>query len=151
MKAEDVKILGQLSPETQEKIEIKLTVKELFAYAKYITEDEQPEQPEQPKQTKAVVNYKPPTKKEKPEVTAPVVQLVVPEGEAPEIQEEQGTTLYYTVKDVADTYNATKNSVYAWIKKGLLKVHHQDGRNMLFAKSDVERIKRRRGKNKTKG
>jgi excisionase family DNA binding protein len=143
MKAEDLKILGQLSPEAQEKIEMKLTVKELFAYAKYITEDEEP------KQKKAVVNYNVPAKKEKPEVTEPV-QLVVPGSEASEIQEESGTTLFYSVKDVADIYNATKNSVYAWIKKGLLKVHHQDGRNMLFAKSDVERIKRKRGKNKVK-
>jgi excisionase family DNA binding protein len=143
MKVEDLKILGQLSPETQEKIEIKLTVKELFAYAKHITEDEKPIQ------TKAVVHYKVPAKKEKLEVTVPV-QPVVPESETLELIEEPGTTLFYNVKEVADIYNTTKNSVYVWIKKGLLKMHHQEGRNMLFAKSDVEKIKRKRGKNKVK-
>jgi hypothetical protein len=44
MKKEDLKILGQLSLETQLKVRLKLSVSELFAYTDSLNENEKPEQ-----------------------------------------------------------------------------------------------------------
>jgi hypothetical protein len=136
MKVEDLKILKQLSPETQTRIKFELTVNELFMYVELLNERETP------KQTKTIVPHRTSLPEIKQDVMLPVV---VQESEKPaEAEEMEG--LFYTVKDVADIYNTSLNTVYVWIKKGLLKIHHKKGKHSYFAKFDVERIKRARGK-----
>jgi dGTP triphosphohydrolase len=140
MKVEDLKILIQLSSETQARIKLELTVSELFAYAKFLNEEEKP------KKEKAPVQRKTPETEVKPEITEVVEPVIsVPENEAPE---EPDGTLYYTVKDVADIYNVSIISVYKWAKKGLLKTHHKKGKTIYFSQTDVRKLKAKRGKRK---
>jgi hypothetical protein len=142
MKVEDLKILTQLSLETQTRMKFELTVSELFTYARLLSDSEMP------KQTKTIVSPKTLPTEIKQEVTPLPSPVTLPESEASaeaeEIEEIEG--LYYTVRDVADIYNTSLNTVYVWLKKGLLKEHHRKGRYSYFAKSDVEKIKRTRGK-----
>jgi hypothetical protein len=160
MKVEDLKILRQLSPETQGKIEITITVRELFTCVKYITADEKQ------KPAKVVVQHKALVTKVKLDVTeqvlpvVPVVPIVpivpivpvvpvVLESEAPEEKEEKEemeemeAPLYYTTQEVADKCNVTANSVRGWVRKGLLVAHHKKGSIFYYAKSDVEWVQHR--------
>jgi hypothetical protein len=145
---------------------MKMTVKELFICAGYITADEKPKLEEREerkrgrkkgKKAERVNGRKGEGEDEKLGITAPVLPVVttvpvvpvVPESEAPEEKETpEESTLYYTVKDVAEIYNVHTLTVYDWIRKGLLKAHHKKEKSMVFAQFDVVNIKRARGKRK---
>jgi hypothetical protein len=92
MKAEDVKILRQLSPEAQEKVKLKLNVSELFACADFLNENEQPEQKiitvkqETPVKQETSVKQETPVKHEKP-VTVRKVRIKEVERDAKDIKE----------------------------------------------------------------
>jgi excisionase family DNA binding protein len=142
MKAKDFQILKQLSPEAQLKVELKLTVKELFAYAKYFSGDVKPElvEPEQIEDSPVEA----PLKEAKSVKQKVILVAVSTDG-------EEGNAIYFRVKDVADFLNVHFNSVYKWIERGILKIHHKKGKQMYFAKSEVDKLKRKRGsKNRIK-
>jgi excisionase family DNA binding protein len=195
METKDFTILRQLSDEAQMKIELKLTVRELFAYAKYLIVDEDPRITETVQQSAVPVDEYPKTEapkavqpdvvqqskparttkrkqqkaKEKPEMSENI-QAVIPKNEVleepepepePELKSEPKSEpeteseaevvdgiVYYRVKDVADVYNVNVITVYTWINKGVLKYHHKKGKQMFFAKEDVEKLKRKRNTKK---
>lgn len=137
MKAKDFKILKELSPEAQLRVELTLTVKELLACAKCLTEPTETETETAPAPTKSpapVTDVK--QKKEK----------LIPPPEVPEGETPLDDTIYFRAKDVADYLSVHINSVYMWIDKGVLKPHHAKKKQMFFSKQDVEKLKIEREK-----
>jgi hypothetical protein len=150
MKVEDLKILGQLTLERQGKIEIKLTVKELFIYLKYITAEERVKPEERGKRvngrteervngrTEERVNER---REDKTEQIQPVVSPVpvVPIRKAPE---KKKMPLYYTAKDIYEVYNVKEKTLLEWQYRGLLEVHHKRNKICYYKRADVLKIRR---------
>jgi hypothetical protein len=144
MNAKDFKILKELSPEAQLRVELTLTVRELLACAKSLTESTEtvptqktvsaPTLLPAPKENKASVA----DVKQKTEIAIPSDVI---EGETP-----LDDSTYFRAKDVASYYEVHINSVYMWIEKGILKPHHTKKKQMFFSKSDVEKLKIERAK-----
>jgi hypothetical protein len=144
MKAEDLKIMGQLSLETQEIIEMKMTVKELFTCVKYITADEKQ------KPAEGVVNKERKSEGEKGRKVegenekTEIAGAVVPEREAVAVINKitRKMPLYLTEKGIADVYNLKENVVLDWLNRGLLKAHHKRNKICYYKRADVLKIRR---------
>jgi hypothetical protein len=136
MRAEDLKILGQLSLETQGKIEMKITVKELFTCVKYITAEEEQ------KPAEGVVNKE--RKGEGKNEKTGIAGAVVPKREAAAVIKKitRKTPLYYTAKEISDVYNLKENMVLEWLNTGLLKTHHKRNKICYYKRTDVLKIRR---------